>query len=66
MSLKETKSTQHWPTIPKKCKSCSKAVYTIENNKEIYYQCSLYGIFKKDCKLEFADRKLPKPSELME
>lgn len=64
MSLKETLSTQHWNTIPKKCKNCIKAIYTIENN-EVYYQCSVYGSFKRDCSADMANRNLPKPEEIL-
>jgi hypothetical protein len=45
MSLKATKHTNHWNTIPTKCKNCKKAVYTIEDDK-VYYQCSMFGLFK--------------------
>jgi hypothetical protein len=64
MSLKETLSTQHWNTIPKKCKNCSKAIYTDENG-EIHYQCSMYGKFKKECSLELPNRDLPKPDDIL-
>lgn len=63
MSLKNTHSTQHWNTIPKKCKNCSKAIYTREGN-EIYYQCSIFGQFKRDCSLNTTERKLLKPDEI--
>ena len=63
MSLKKTLSTQYWNNIPKKCKNCFKAIYTIENN-EIYYQCSIYGSFKKECELKTIERKLPKIEEI--
>ncbi len=63
MSLKETLSTQYWNNILKKCKNCSKAIYTIENN-EVYYHCSMYGKFKKDCNLNLPNRTLPKPEEI--
>lgn len=64
MSLKYTDSTKYWNTIPKKCKNCSKAIYTVEG--EIYYQCSLYGKFKKDCDVEAKKRVLLKPQEIQE
>ena len=64
MSLKQTHSTQHWGTISKKCKQCSKAIYTIEND-EVYYQCSIFGKFKKDCELEVANKPLPRPEEIL-
>ena len=64
MSLKHTLSTQHWNTISKKCKNCSKAIYTLEEN-EVYYQCSVYGRFKKECDLETENRSLPKPEEIL-
>lgn len=64
MSLKQTLSTQHWNTISKKCKNCSKAIYTLEDG-EVYYQCSVYGKFKKECSLELANRNLPKPEEIL-
>jgi hypothetical protein len=64
MSLKETLSTQHWNTIPKKCKNCSKAIFTLEDG-EVYYQCSMFGKFKKDCSLEPENRNLPKPEEIL-
>jgi len=63
MSLKEASNTQYWNTIPKKCKNCIKAIYTKEENKT-YYQCSMYGKFKKDCNLKVQERKLPKPEEI--
>lgn len=63
MSLKETKSTQHWPSIPRKCKTCFKAIY-VKEDLEIYYQCSLWGSFKKDCTIETEKRNLPKPEEI--
>lgn len=63
MSLKQTLSTQYWNTIPKKCKSCSKAIYTVEDG-EVYYQCSIFGKFKKDCTLELSNRNLPKPDDI--
>jgi len=64
MSLKKTKHTQHWKTIPKKCKACKKAIYTVEDG-EILYQCSFYGAFKKDCDWKIEFRDLPKPSEIL-
>ena len=66
MSLRETKSTGHWKTIPKKCKGCSKAIYTKEGH-QVLYQCSIFGSFKKDCELEVVERKipLPKPDEII-
>lgn len=64
MSLKNTLSTQHWNTIPKKCKNCSRAIYTIEGD-EIHYQCSIYGSFKRDCILNADKRKLPKSEEIL-
>lgn len=64
MSLKQTLSTEHWKTIPKKCKNCSKAIYTIENH-EVFYQCSIFGSFKKDCKLKSPNRELPKSEDLL-
>lgn len=64
MSLKNTHSTQHWNTIPKKCKNCSKAIYTVENG-EAYYQCSVFGKFKKDCELNLPQRDLPKPDKIL-
>lgn len=59
MSLAKTAATQYWNTIPKKCKECVKAIYTIEDG-QAYYQCSLFGKFKKDCTIEAAKRLLPK------
>ena len=64
MSLKETLSTQYWNTIPKKCKNCSKSIYTIENG-EVYYQCSMFGKFKKDCELKPETRNLLKPEDIL-
>ena len=64
MSLTKTNSTGHWNTIPKKCKECRKAIYTVENG-EVYYQCSVFGKFKKDCTIKTDTRKLPKPSEII-
>ena len=64
MSLKETLSTQYWNTIPKKCKNCSKAIYTVENGI-VLYQCSLLGQFQKNCKLETTNRKLPNSKEIL-
>lgn len=64
MSLKQTLSTQHWSAISKKCKNCSKAIYTVED-KQVYYQCSVYGKFKKECSLELPNRNLPKPEEIL-
>lgn len=63
MSLKETLHTEYWNTIPKKCKQCIKSIYTIEN-EQIYYQCSLFGKFKKECQIETAYRTLPKPEDI--
>jgi hypothetical protein len=63
MSLKETKSTKHWASIPRKCKLCMRAIYTKEDS-EIYYQCSIYGSFKKDCTVETEQRNLPKPEDI--
>lgn len=65
MSLKETASTKYWNTIPKKCKNCIKAIYTVEDTS-VYYQCSLFGTFKRDCDVEAADRSLPKPEDILE
>lgn len=65
MSLKETKSTKSHKTIPRKCKSCSCAIYTKEDS-EIYYQCNMFGKFKKDCTLITANKVLPKPEEILE
>lgn len=64
MSLAKTLSTQYWNSIPKKCKNCSKSIYTIED-KQVYYQCSMYGKFKKDCELQLITRELPKPQEII-
>ncbi len=64
MSLKHTLSTQHWNPIPKKCKSCSKAIYTVEDG-EVYYQCSIFGKFKKDCELEVPQQDLLKPEDIL-
>jgi acetyl-CoA carboxylase beta subunit len=64
MSLKYTHNTQHWNSIPKKCKNCSKAIYTKEK-KEIYYQCSLFGKFKRECDVETESRILDKPEEIL-
>lgn len=64
MSLKKTDSTDYWNSIPKKCKNCSKAIYTIEGD-EVYYQCSIYGKFKKDCDKDLPQRPLLKPEELL-
>lgn len=64
MSLKETDSTQHWNTIPKKCKNCNKAIYTIEDG-EVFYQCSIFGKFKKECQLETEEKQLLKPNEIL-
>lgn len=65
MSLQHTKSTQHWASIPKKCKNCNRAIFTKEAD-EIYYQCSVFATFKKDCTLELEERKLLKPEEILE
>ena len=64
MSLKETHSTQHWNTIPKKCKNCRRAIYTVEDG-EVYYQCSIFGKFKKECDVVADERELPKPQEIL-
>lgn len=64
MSLKNTLSTQHWNSIAKKCKNCSKAIYTVEDN-EVYYQCSIFGKFKKDCELNVVEKVLLKPQEII-
>lgn len=64
MSLKETLSTQYWNTIPKKCKGCSKAIYTTEDG-EVYYQCSIFGKFKKECELAVPMKNLPKPEDIL-
>lgn len=64
MSLKETMSTKHWNSISKKCKNCFKAIYTVENN-EVYYQCSIYGKFKKDCDLQIVEKELLKPDDIL-
>ncbi len=64
MSLKEADSTQYWKTIPKKCKNCSKAIYTIEDGV-VLYQCSLFGQFQKNCKIETTNRKLPSSKEIL-
>jgi len=64
MSLKNTKHTGSWKHIPKKCKNCKKAIYTVEEG-EVLYQCSLYGSFNKDCEHKIEIRKLPKPSEVL-
>ena len=63
MSLKYTKSTQHWSSIPRKCKSCSKSIF-VKEDLEIYYQCSLWGSCKKDCTVETEKRNLPKPEDI--
>ena len=63
MSLQHTNSTKHWGSIPKKCKSCSKAIFTKENG-EIFFQCSIYGVFKRTCSLKTETRILPKPEEI--
>jgi len=63
MSLKDTLHTESWKNIPKKCKQCNKAIYTIEENM-VYYQCSIYGKFKKECNIETVHRDLPKPEEV--
>lgn len=65
MALKETDHTQHWNSIPKKCKNCVKAIYTVEK-KEVYYQCSIFGNFKRECNLQTQERELPKPEKIME
>jgi hypothetical protein len=64
MSLKETNHTLHWKTIPKKCKNCSRSIYTIEDN-EVIYQCNLFGKFIKDCEIKAGERLLPKPEEIL-
>jgi hypothetical protein len=64
MSLRKTLNTSYWNSIPKKCKNCIKAIYTLENG-EILYQCSIFGTFKRDCELKVNDRKLPKPEEIL-
>ena len=66
MSLKYTKSTEHWKTIPKKCKNCSKSIYTLEDG-QVLYQCSMFGVFKKDCDLKIIEKKesLLKPDEII-
>ena len=64
MSLKKTFSTEHWNTIPKKCKNCSKAIYTIEG-KKFYYQCSLFGKFDKNCDKNLPQRLLLKPEQIL-
>lgn len=63
MSLKETKSTTNWKNIPRKCKNCDRAIYTIEDGK-VYYQCNLYGSFNKNCEIKINIRSLLKPSEI--
>jgi hypothetical protein len=64
MSLTNTQSTKSWNNIPKKCKGCHKAIYTIEYD-DVYYQCSIFGSFKKDCALQIVSRNLPKPKEVL-
>lgn len=64
MSLKHTLSTQYWNAIPKKCKNCSKAIFTVEND-EVFYQCSIHGSFKRECSLELPNRNLPKPEDIL-
>lgn len=51
MSLKKTLHSKSWNAIPKKCKQCRKATYTLENNM-VLYQCSLYGTFKRQCEVD--------------
>jgi hypothetical protein len=64
MSLKDTASTLSWQTIPKRCKGCKKAIYTVEEDG-IRYQCSLFGKFKRDCEIKAPSRDLPKPQEIL-
>lgn len=64
MSLKQTLSTKHWNTIPRKCKNCVKAIYTIEDN-EVYYQCSIFGSFKRECHTDLLNRCVPKPKDIL-
>lgn len=64
MSIENTKHTKNWKTIPKKCKNCSKAVYVKEDDNKIFYQCSLFGSFKRNCNLEIIEKYLPKPEEI--
>jgi len=56
MSLEQTKHSKSWNAIPKRCKYCVKAIYVQENNGEILYQCSIFGQFKRECKIG-SDRK---------
>lgn len=64
MSLQHAQHTQSWKTIPRKCKNCSRAIYTIEEG-QIYYQCSLFGKFKKECSTQTQQRILLKPEEIL-
>jgi len=64
MSLKLTKSTTNYRCIPKKCKNCNCAIYTIED-LEVIYQCKLTGTFKRNCEVETKERYLPKPEEIL-
>ncbi len=64
MSQKYINYTQSWKHIPKKCKNCKKAIYTIED-KEVLYSCSIYGSFKKDCEQKIIIKKLSKPSDVL-
>ena len=64
MSLQHTLHTKNWKTIPRKCKNCSKAIFTKEDG-EIYYQCSLFGKFKKECEIQTQQRILLKPEEIL-
>jgi hypothetical protein len=64
MSLQQTLHTKNWKLIPRKCKNCSKSIYTIEDG-QIYYQCSLFGKFKKECDIKTQQRNLLKPEEIL-
>lgn len=64
MSLKNTLSTQYWNAIPKKCKNCAKAIYTLEDD-EVFYQCSIFGKFKKECELVVPNQPLLKPEDIL-
>lgn len=65
MSLKNTKSTSCYRTIPKRCRDCAKAIYVAELDKEILYQCSMYGVFKRECSAGCLRKKpLPHPKEI--
>jgi len=65
MSLKKTLHSKCWKVIPKKCKQCAKATYTIENN-EAFYQCSLFGVFKRNCEINaFKEQVLPSSEDII-